>query len=181
MPLIPLYEAGDAEQEAVAEQVRARRGGTLLNLDRMLLHSAPFAAGWNVFIGKVRTDLSLPLSERELIICAVGFLNGAAYEIAQHAPILLEAGASQAQLDALSDVETASRDEALFTPAQRAILRFVLESTRSVKVSPETGAALRAAYPDPRHVAEIAGVTAAYNMVSRFLVSLEIPIEASEG
>lgn len=178
MPLIPLYERGDAEQEAVAEQVRLRRGGTLLNLDRVLLHSPPFAAGWNSFIGAIRSSLSISAFDRELIMCAVGRLNRADYEVVQHGPLLLAAGASQAQLDALDDVEAAAANAGLFDGPQRAILRFVLEATRDVAVSPETGAALTAAFPDPRHVMEIAGVTAAYNMVSRVLVSLDVPIEA---
>lgn len=52
---VPLLPADLAEPAAV----RARRGGGPLNLDRVLLHSPPLAAGWNAFMGTVRTGLSL--------------------------------------------------------------------------------------------------------------------------
>jgi len=179
MPTIPLYEDGASpEQEALAAEIRVRRGGDLLNLDRMLLHSPPFAQGWTYFMPKVRADLSISQRESELIICAVARINNADYEFHQHAPLLLKAGASAAQLAALGDVEAACTDAALFSPAERAILRVTLESTRDVRVSEPAIAALREFFPDPRSVVEVVGVIAAYNMVSRVLVALDIPIES---
>ncbi|NDG34688.1 MAG: carboxymuconolactone decarboxylase family protein, partial [Betaproteobacteria bacterium] len=83
--------------------MRKRRGGDLLHLDRMLLHSPPFAQGWNLFLGAVRNDLSLSPKLRELAMCAVAVLNRADYEFVQHAPLYLQAGATQDQVQALRD------------------------------------------------------------------------------
>ena len=77
MPIIP-YKSEDIQEPAeLIAAIRTRRGGTLLNLDRMLLHSPPFATGWNNFLGTVRNDLGVPVKLRELAICAVAILNGA--------------------------------------------------------------------------------------------------------
>ena len=50
-------ERTENESELVA-RIRARRGGTLLNLDRMLLNSPAFAQGWNAHLGAVRRELA---------------------------------------------------------------------------------------------------------------------------
>ena len=55
-----------AELREIVDAMRARRGGTLLNLDRMLLHSPPVAMGWNRMMGAVRGDLALSPKLKEL-------------------------------------------------------------------------------------------------------------------
>ena len=42
---------------ARVDAILARRGGTLLNLDKALLWSEPVARGWNVYLKAVRTEL----------------------------------------------------------------------------------------------------------------------------
>ena len=39
----------------LVEAILARRGGTLINLDKVLLWSEPIARGWNVYLKEVRT------------------------------------------------------------------------------------------------------------------------------
>ena len=68
------------EIRANVEAVRARRGGHLLNLDRMLLHSPELTRGWNSYLGAVRTRLSVSPRLREIAICTVAVLNQAEYE-----------------------------------------------------------------------------------------------------
>ena len=77
---------------ALVQAIAQRRGGTLLNLDRMLLRSPVFASGWNGFMGAIRTQLSLDPCLRELAICMVAVETDAAYEWSQHAPEFLAAG-----------------------------------------------------------------------------------------
>jgi hypothetical protein len=79
-----------------------RRGGHLLHLDRMLLHSVPYATGWGAFFGAIRTQLALDPVLRELAICLVALLNAAPYEMRQHAPEFLAAGGTPAQLAVLA-------------------------------------------------------------------------------
>ena len=66
MPRIPYLPADLAEPREIVDAVRARRGGTLLNLDRLLLYSPELAIGWNSYLGAVRTRLALSPKLREL-------------------------------------------------------------------------------------------------------------------
>jgi len=167
---------GQDEPELFA-RIRARRGGKLLNLDRMLLNSLPFASGWNSHLGAVRGELTVSLRLRELAICAVAVLNGADYELAHHAPELLRAGGTARQLEALKALKFGSEAADVFDPTELAVLRLTSEMTRNVKVSDATFADVRAQLSDDRQVVELVGAIATYNMVSRFLVALEVDAE----
>ncbi len=174
IPVVPDAQLGPAE---VVEAIRKRRGGTLLNLDRMLLNSPAFAVGWNGFLGAVRNALSLDARLRELAICAVAVLNRADYELLQHAPEYLAAGGTQAQLEGLQDYEAAQQDAVLFSEAERAVLQLTLEMTRQVQVSKACFARVQQALGAPQAQVELVGVIAAYNMVSRFLEALQVQPE----
>jgi alkylhydroperoxidase family enzyme len=171
MPRIPYLPLDLAEPKAIVDAVRARRGGGLLNLDRMLLHSPPFARGWNAFLGEVRNNLELPAYLRELAMCKVALLNGAAYEFHHHAPEFLKAGGTQAQLDALRG---AASDSDAFDAGERAIIALIRAITVDVTVSDAVFDAARAALDSGQLMVELVGVVATYNMVSRFLVALGI-------
>ncbi len=176
MPRIPYVPVDLAEPRDIVDAVRARRGGTLINLDRMLLHSPEMAMGWNTYLGAIRTRLQLPAKLRELAMCVVAVLNGADYEFRHHAPEFVKAGGTTAQLDALSDPLRAQSDGALFDDTERAALAVAVEMTRSVQVSDESFDAL-ARRLDTRALVEFVGTVATYNMVSRFLVALGVEPE----
>jgi alkylhydroperoxidase family enzyme len=175
--VIPYLPADIDEPRELVAAIRARRGGTLLNLDRMLLHSPPLAAGWNGYLRAVRTELSVSPKLRELAICAVALLNRAEYEYLHHAPVFLDAGGTNAQLDALRRIDDIGASSPAFDAAERAILTLAIEMTRSVTLGPDTLAAARGALADDRQVVEIVGAIAAYNMVSRVLVALDVEPE----
>lgn len=139
----------------------------------MLLHSPPFARGWNALLGAVRRDLELAPRVRELAICAVARLNKVEYEWYQHAPELLAAGGREEQLDALDNVESASLEARLFDEVERAALRLTIEMTRGPEVGDETLARARELLGD-RQLTELVGTIATYNMVSRYLVALGV-------
>lgn len=176
MPHVPYVSASLVEPADLIAAIRKRRGGELLNLDRMLLHSPPLARGWNAFLGEIRTGLSLDPAVRELAISYVAVLNGAAYEYAHHAPVYLEAGGSSGTLGALQTGESAPVTGAL-SPAEIAVLRLTLEMTRQIEVQPTTLAAARAELPDDRALVELIAVIASYNMVSRFLIATGVGLE----
>ncbi|MEM7258808.1 MAG: DsbA family protein, partial [Pseudomonadota bacterium] len=56
LPLLPIDLAEPAD---VVAAIRKRRGGELIELDRLLLYSAPLAHGWNTFIGQVRENFTI--------------------------------------------------------------------------------------------------------------------------
>jgi alkylhydroperoxidase family enzyme len=173
MPRIAYRNEEDPEIAALVAAIRARRKGRLLNLDRMLLHSPPFAQGWNALLGAVRRDLAMNPRLRELVICAVARLNDAPYEWHQHAPEFLAAGGAQAQLDALADVDAAATDEARFDETERSAIVLAIEMTRHVKVADATLERARR-YLGNSQLTELVGTIACYNMVSRYLVALGV-------
>jgi alkylhydroperoxidase family enzyme len=177
MPRIPYKADNDLGPEEIVAPIRTRRGGRLLNLDRILLHSPAFARGWNSFLGAVRNELSLSSKLRELAICGVAVLNGAEYEFRHHLPEFIKAGGTEAQAEALQGFAAAADDAGAFDAAERAVIHLTLEMTRNVEVSDSTFARVKAALPDEQQLVELVGVIAAYNMVSRFLVALGVTPE----
>lgn len=173
MPRVPYVPSDLTEPRAIVEAVRARRGGSLLNLDRMLLHSPEMAAGWNAHLGAIRTQLQLSAKLRELAMCVVAVLNRADYEFHHHAPEFLKAGGTPGQLEALRDPQRAQVNDALFDATERAALAVAIEMTLAVTVSDASFEALARALPARERV-EFVGTVATYNMVSRFLVALEV-------
>ena len=152
--------------------IEARRGGRLLNLDRLLLHSAPLAQGWNALMGAIRGATKLDGGLRELVILRVAVLNRAPYEFAQHAPVALAEGVSQAQVDALA----AWPASPLFDARARDVLAYADAMTLQVQVAQPVFDAVRR-HLDDRELVELTATVAAYNMVSRFLEALQIDIE----
>jgi len=176
MPRIGYQPADLAEPAALIEAIRARRGGRLLHLDRMLLHSPPLAAGWNGYLRAVRTELALDARLREMAICAVASLNGAHYEFHHHAPEFRRAGGTTPQIEALRQPAQAMGQTGIFDETALAALRLTVEMTMQVAVSDDTFGAVHAALGD-RGTVELIAVVATYNMVSRFLVALGVEPE----
>lgn len=176
MPRVPYVPADLAEPAELVGAIRKRRGGKLLNVDRLLLHSPPLAAGWNTYLGAVRHQLAVDLKLRELAMCVVAVLNGAEYEFVHHAPLFVGAGGTQAQVDAMRDPARAMNDAALFGAVERAAIALTIEMTRDVRVTDATFAQLRSLLPE-RETVELVAVIATYNMVSRVLVALGVEPE----
>ena len=168
------------QPQELVDAIRARRGGTLLNLDKALLWSEPLARGWNIYLKAVRTELPTSRKLRELGICTVALLTGAHYEYHHHAPDFLAAGGTQAQLDALQAfAKTDPRGQPsadCLDAVDRLVIRYAAQMTLDVKVSDEVFDALRRHF-DETQIVELTSAIATYNMVARFLVALGITPE----
>ncbi len=156
---------------AVTERIRQRRGGRLTALDGMLLHSPEFADGWNSMLGAVRGSSTLPADVRELVILRVAARNGADYEWVAHEPLARQAGLGDEQIAAISLAGGGS--SATLSQAQWAALAYADAMTTHVTVPEEIFQAVRAHFDD-RQAVEMTVTVAAYNMVSRVLVALEV-------
>ena len=170
-----------AQPEELVNAILKRRGGTLINLDKALLWSEPLARGWNVFLKAVRTDLPTSPKLRELGICTVALLTGAAYEYKHHAPDFLTAGGTQAELDALDTLvqgnpRITAAHEAL-GPVEQLVIQYAAQMTLDVKVTNEVFNALSQHF-DTTQIVELTSAIATYNMVARFLVALGVSPEA---
>jgi alkylhydroperoxidase family enzyme len=172
MRVQPWEEALAPRSRELVAAIETRRGGTLLNLDRMLLWSEPLARGWNGYLRAIRTELSLSPFLRELAICVVARLTGADYEYHHHAPELAKAGATEGQLAALDDPDAAAASP-LYDALQRTVIRFAIASTRDVKIPDPVFEELKR-HLSPTEIVELVAATATYNMVARFLVALDV-------
>jgi len=157
---------------ALMDAILKRRGGKLINLDLALLWSEPLARGWNALLGAVRREFAVSPRLREIAICVVASITGADYEFNHHWPEYVKAGGDDSLRGHLDDPERAAVDPA-FSPDERLAMRYAIAMTRTVKVPDELFAQLRKRFNDTELV-ELTAAIAAYNMVARFLVALEV-------
>lgn len=174
MTRLPLLTDAQVGPPDLVASIRARRGGALLDLDRLLLHSPPFASGWGELMGRVRGALDVPPLLRELAMCGVAALTGAEFEMFHHAPLYLAAGGSDAQLAALRRLGDGSHTDPVFDADQQAVLALVVEMTRQVSVTDATFNRARAVLGTDKRMFELVAVIAAYNMVARILVAMQL-------
>lgn len=159
----------NSEVKALADQIRRERGG-LGELYRTLLNSPPVARGWLNLLTAIRQQCELSDRYREIVIIRIAVLNGADYEKQSHIPHARKAGMSDAQIEALSDWRSA---QAQFDEADRAVLAYTDAMTKDVQVSDAVFAEVRKRFDD-RQLTELTATVAAYNLVSRFLIALEV-------
>jgi alkylhydroperoxidase family enzyme len=173
MARIPYADpTADPDIARLGEQIKNERGGKLLNLYRMLLHSPPVARGWLNLFTAIRQQMVLPGRYRELAILRVAVLNGADYEFAQHVPFALKEGCVAEQVDA---VRVGSSSPA-FDARDRAVLSYAEAMTRDLRVADPVFQQVRELFLE-REVVELTATIAAYNLVSRFLVAMAIDHE----
>ena len=167
------------EDAAIVSRIQARRAPRPLQaLDLTLLHAPPVADGWNSFLGAVRERTTLRADIRELVISRVAIVNQAWYEWGHHAPLAIAAGVDASAMETLK-AELAGplmiedqRPGISFAEEQWAALCLADEMTRNVKVRDETFERVRKSFGE-REVVELVATVAAYNCVSRFLVTLD--------
>jgi len=166
-PIAPGTRPELAQQE---QRILAERG-RISPLYQVLLNSPPIAHGWEQMLSAVRNRSSLPADVRELVILRVAVLNRAPYEFDAHVPHALDAGVTQAVIDAMRAVPLDGG--APLTPAQKVAIRLADAMTRDVEVSDALFAQVRTEFGAQMQL-DLVATIAAYNMVSRLLVALRI-------
>ena len=168
---IPLVIPGTQPELAAQEaQIMAERG-RISPLYGVLLNSPPIAHGWEQMLSAVRNRNSIPAGLRELVILRVAVLNRAPYEFDAHVPHALAAGVSAEAVEASRSMPLAA--DAPFTDAQRVALHLTDAMTRDIDVPDALYAEVRLHF-DVQGQIDLVATVAAYNMVSRFLVALQI-------
>jgi alkylhydroperoxidase family enzyme len=208
--LVALVHQDVEEPHELLQQIRSRRKeGRLLNLDRKLLHSPPFAAGWSAHCGAVRTKLECIKPKLvELAIIVVGIVNQAEYEVVQHCGPFLEAAGNKDGLVQLALLEAAlwrfqsdgtkllhERDvmEKVFNEEERLVIECAEAISKDEVASRGPTGTLHAALQrykalhmeegknGDQAVVELVGVISTYNMVSRFLCYTEVSAETGDA
>jgi len=178
---VPPVAPGTRPELADIERSIAAERGAISLLYRVLLHSPLIASGWEKLLTAVRNRTELAPQLRELIILRVAVLNGAPFEFDAHTPHALHAGVTRAQLEAVQRVDCGGMSAAAvagtFAADERLVLELADAMTRDVTVGDELMERVRARF-DARGVVEVVTTVAAYNMVSRFLVALNLVHEA---
>jgi alkylhydroperoxidase family enzyme len=129
--------------------------------------------GWNSLLGAIRTKTSLPPSIREIAICRPALINQAWFEWNAHAPILLKSvGFTEAKLKIVQQLHPTAQGE--LNDQEWAVLLYADEMTRNVKVDDKTFERLRNVGFNEKGIVEITATVASYNLVSRFLVALDV-------
>jgi len=172
MARIPYPDITRPDLAPLAERVKRERGGKVLNIFKMLMHSGPALNGFLDFFTAVRQRFSLGDRHRELAIVQVALLNKAAYEVHHHLPLLRNAGVTDAQVESLKRGEI----DATFTPTDKAVIAYATAMTRSVQVPDAVFAEVKAHF-DERGIVELTVTIAGYNLVSRLLEALQVDRE----
>ncbi len=171
MRIAPVTPGSRPELAALEARIAAARG-RISPLYQLLLNSPPMAEGWEQMLSAVRNRSTLSADVRELVILRVAVLNGASYEFDAHVPHARAAGLPDAVIEALR----APSIDALagLNSLQSAALRLTDQMTRDVQVDPVLMSELASKLGDDRQLLDLVVTIAAYNMVSRLLVALEV-------
>ena len=170
-------ETNRPELSDLITKIRGARGGRLLNIYRMMLHSPALASAWFGLNSAVRFHTEVDGQSRELAVMRVAILNGVDYILRAHGPAYaLEVGLTPAQVDALADWASST----LFNDKQRALLAYVDAMTEQIEVPEMVFQALRSHYSE-RQTVELTMLIGAYNMHTRVLRALRIDPEPPAG
>jgi alkylhydroperoxidase family enzyme len=166
-------EKNHPDLSELIRKLRGARGGRLLNIYRMMLHSPALAAAWFELNSAVRFHTDVSGQDREIAVMRVAILNRVDYIVQAHATVYaLEEGLTAAQVTALGAWEGSE----LFNAQQRSLLAYVDAMTRDVDVPDAIFGALRRHYSE-RQIVELTMLIGAYNMHTRVLQALKIDPE----
>lgn len=167
-----------AAPEARAEWARMRgaRGSGPGHLYQLLAHNPKLMARWAALAETLRGfdrdgSVALDARSRELAIIEVARCTGATYEWAAHEPIARREGVTETQVAALL-----REDPEPFSDADRALVAYAAESTRTVRVADGTFAALKQHFSE-QQILELTVTIAFCNCVARVLEGLAIDLD----
>lgn len=171
MRIEPITPGTRPELANLEANIQAERGRISL-LYQVLLNSPPLAQGWEQLLSAVRNRNTLPDDLREMIILRVAVLNRAPYEFEAHVPHALKAGMTQTKVDALRELALTAESKA-FTTQELDVIRLTDTMTRDINVPDSVFNPVKAHF-SPQQIIDLVATVASYNMVSRFLVALQI-------
>jgi len=174
MARVPLIDEKEHPElfELIAK-IKGARGGRLINIYRLMLHSPALAGAWFDLNQAVRYGTEIDGQCRELAVIRVAILNNVEYVICAHGPAYaLKEGLTPAQVEALVDWGASN----LFNDKQRALLAYTDAMTRDIEVPEDVFGEIRQHFSE-RQVVELSMLIGAYNMLTRFLKALRVDPE----
>jgi alkylhydroperoxidase family enzyme len=177
---VDLSAIDDEQREALAVFTNVARDvtkseGTVLNIFRTLVH-APKALtaflAWGGYVLSRRNSLSA--RDRELVILRAGFNCASGYEFTQHTRIGLDAGLSEAEIEAIK----AGPDDSLWNAEDRTMLRATDDLTSDFHVSDTSWAAL--AFLTDKQKMDLVMTVGQYTQVSMMLNSFGVQLDPGQ-
>lgn len=151
-------EVSDNETKDLLTRLNATGDrGEVGPLYQTLAHSPPLFKGFLKFFGAMKSDLTLPNDYKELAMCRVAILNGAAFEWMHHAPLLEKAGLGKEGLETVRTIVpgyVGKDGEKGLSAKHWAVLRFVDAITKDIQVPEEVFGAVRKIL-DERQIVEL--------------------------
>ncbi|HTN72053.1 MAG TPA: carboxymuconolactone decarboxylase family protein [Methylomirabilota bacterium] len=174
MARVSLLEENDHPDLAeLIGKIKGARGGRLINIYRLMLHSPSLAKAWFDLNQAVRYGTEIDGRSRELAVIRVAILNHVEYVVRAHGPAYaLKEGLTPDQVTAVSDWRSSN----LFSEKQRALLAYVDAMTCDIDVPENVFAEIRKHHTE-RQVVELTMLIGAYNMLTRFLKALNVDPE----
>jgi alkylhydroperoxidase family enzyme len=174
MARVPLIEETKHPELAQSiAKIKGARGGRLINIYRLMLHSPALANAWFDLNQAVRYGTEIDGQSRELAVIRVAILNGVEYVQRAHGPAYaLQEGLTPEQVAALSDW----RASQLFNAQQRALLAYTDAMTENIEVTDDVFDNARQHFSE-RQIVELTLLIGAYNMLTRFLKALKVDPE----
>ena len=166
------------EKNAVAhsdliEKIKGARGGRLINIYRLMMHSPSLANAWFDLNQAVRYGTEIDGQSREIAVIRVAVLNKVEYVLRAHGPAYaLKEGLTPRQVEALADWQASD----LFSGKQRALLEYTDAMTREIDVPDAVFEQVRHHFTE-RQTVELTLLISAYNMLTRFLKALKVDPE----
>ena len=174
MARVPLLEEKNHPElaETIA-RIKGARGGRLINIYRLMLHSPALANAWFDLNQAVRYGTEIDGQSRELAVIRVAILNDVEYVQRAHGPAYaLKEGLTPEQVAAVANW----RPSKLFSEPQRALLAYTDAMTRDIDVPDDVFGDVRK-YFSERQAVELTMLIGAYNMLTRFLKALQVDPE----
>jgi alkylhydroperoxidase family enzyme len=174
MARVPLVE--EREHPELADsiaKIKGARGGRLINIYRLMLHSPALANAWFDLNQAVRYGTEIDGQCRELAVIRVAILNDVEYVQRAHGPAYaLKEGLTPEQVGAIANWQPST----LFSERQRALLAYADAMTGDIDVPDAVFAEVRKHFSE-RQTVELTMLIGAYNMLTRFLKALKVDPE----
>ena len=166
-------ETGHPELANTIAKIKGARGGRLINVYRLMLHSPTLADAWFEFNQAVRYGTEIDGQCREIAVIRVAILNKVEYVIRAHGPAYaLKEGLTPEQVTAIADWQPSK----LFNEKQRTLLAYADAMTQQIDVPDSLFAEIRKHFSE-RQTVELTMLIGTYNMFTRVLQALKIDPE----
>jgi 4-carboxymuconolactone decarboxylase len=147
----------------------------VLNVMRALAHAPVLLRRVSSLGNAMLNDLTLDPKLRELAVLQLFRINRCDYGFQQHVTIGKAAGLNDKQIANVG----AYRTYPYYADVERLVLEYAEAVTRDVAVSEELFARIRQQFSD-QQIVELTMVIAYWNMMSRFLMPLQVEIERAD-